>query len=361
MAVNYSLDAPKYMTIFSPLQALVASSKLMKNIDEPTIHPLITCVIEKLVNSNQEKDELEHFVKTQDDPEIKQKHHTAECVTKGLNSVMLKIIQRAHPTPLVKSLFDVLLKSRQNPQWPEQKLMKTNSLSAKCILRSLKKIPENLQKVDLGELFYAMLVYTQNYQETAQDANAWRIFRGIINEVVKNLNSADIWNSYTDAAQGNTETQVAKWIKAAQMNLHRSMMDSQILPSHSNFGSNTRKGSSNQPNFVHGHQHLLDLIANINRQTRISRVRRLLSEILQYIQMNPSVEIEQFGQFFSNKSYFQKLMNAVNMGDNISDMHSVMSINTRKTNNESQYNYRPNPNNKSYRSINRSGMRKNKY
>jgi hypothetical protein len=361
MAVNYSLDAPKYMTIFSPLQKLIATEKLMNNIEENAIHPMICCVIEKLVNSNQEKDELDQYVKSSGDPEIQQKHHTAECVTKGLNSIMLKIIQRCHPTLLIKSLFDVLVKSRQNPQWPERKLQKTNSLSAKCILRSIKKIPENLEKMNLSEVFYAMLMYTENFQESSQDANAWKIFRGMINEIVKNLDTANIWNSYTEASNGNTETKVAKWIKAAQMNLQRSMMDSQILPSHSNYGSHPRRNSTHQQNPVHGHQHLLDLIASINRQTRISKVRKLLGEIIKYVQMNPSVDIEHFGTFFSNKTYFQKLMNAINAGDNISDMHSVISTNTRKTNNESSYNYRPNPNNKSYRSINRSGMRKGRH
>ena len=298
------------------------------------------------------------------EPEIEQKRHTAECVTKGLNSIMLKIIQKCEPSMLIKSLFDILIKSRQNMEWPQKKLMKTNSLSAKCILRCLKKIPGNLEKTNLSELFYAMLMYTQNFQESPQDANAWKIFRGIINEIVKSIDSAKIWASYNEASQGNIETQIAKWVKAAQMNLQRSIMDSQILPSHSNFDQNPRVTQNHEMSYVQGHQHLLDLIANINRQTRISKVRKLLGEIVRYAQMNPSLDIEQFGTFFSNQSYFHKLINAINVGeDNISDMHSVISSNTRKTKNESQYNYNQskNPNNRSYRSINRSGVRKNNY
>jgi hypothetical protein len=365
MAVNYSLDAPKYMTIFNPLQALIASSRLMQGIEENEVFELTSCVIEKLVNSNHEKDELDAFVKSSGDPEVEKKRHTAECVTKGLNSIMLKIIQKCHPTMLIKSLFNILIKSRQSTEWPQKKLMKTNSLSAKCILRCFKKIPGNLEKTNLGELFYAMLMYTQNFQESPQDANAWKIFRGLINEIVKNIDSAKIWASYNEVSQGNAETQVAKWIKAAQMNLQRSIIDSQILPSHSNFDHSQRPHHNNhEVSYVHGHQPLLDLIASINRQTRISKVRKLLKEIVRYAQMNPNLDFEQFGTFFSNQSYFHKVMNAISIGeDNISDMHSVISTNTRHTKNESHYNYNQsqNPNNRSYRSINRSGMRKNNY
>lgn len=365
MAVNYSLDAPKYQTIFNPLQALIASSRLMVGIEENVVHALTSCVIEKLVNSNHEKDELEHSIKMGGSPEDQQKHHTAECVTKGLNSIMLKIIQKCHPTMLTKSLFDVLFKSRQHPEWPQKKLMKTNSLSAKCILRGLKKIPNNLEKTNLTELFYCMLMYTQNFTESAQDSNAWKIFRGIINEVIKNTDSAKIWASYNEAANGNTETQVAKWIKAAQMNLQRSVMDSQILPSHSNFEAQSRAPQNLDASYNHGHQYLVDLITSINRQTRKSKVRKLLTEVVNYAKMNPNLDIEQFGALFKNQSYFHKVMNAVHVGeDNMSDMHSVISTNTRQTKNESVYNYNqrnPNPNNRSYRSINKSGMRKGNY
>lgn len=238
-AVNYSLDQPQYSTMLTPLQAFIVCDKLTKSLSEGPLADFIGCIVEKLVNSNQEKDQLEQYLKTMQDVEAEQRRKVAEYVTKALNSIMLKVIQRGDVTFIVKGLAKVLLDSRSHPEWPTKPLTKTNSLAAKCMLRSLKKVPGNLEKISLESLFYSIILYTQNFSETSDDTNAWKVFRAIINELVKNLYQAKIWEGYSQATQGRNETIVSRWINAAQVNLQNNIDNSQILPSQSNFTTNT--------------------------------------------------------------------------------------------------------------------------
>ena len=243
-SVNYSMDQSKYATMLTPLQKFIVTEKLAENLSEEPIVDFIDCLVEKLINSNQDKDQLEQHLKTVQDLEAEQRRTVADYVTKALNSIMLKIIQHADVTYIVKGFSKVLLDSRNHPEWPTKILKKTNSLVSKCILRSIKKIPGNIEKVSLEALFYSIMIYTQNFTETTDDGNAWKIFRAIINELVKNVDQTKIWDGYSQAAQGINEDLVSRWINAELANLQTNIVDNQLLPSQNHFSKNNNHSLS---------------------------------------------------------------------------------------------------------------------
>lgn len=362
--VNYSLDSSNYQTIFVPLQSFIILQDLTVALRDEVIEPFVICIIEKLVNSNQEKDELEQIIKSGvgDSEKAMEQLAVAGSITKLLNSIMLKSISSWPVTGLIKGLGKALYESRESPEWPNKRLIKTNSLASKCVLRSVKKVPGNIQKLNLDELFYYVIMYTQTFEESPEDANSWKIFRSLINELVKSLDHQHVWDCYYRVAQGLQDRHVSKWIKACQINLERSLVESQFLPSQSAFNPgfspapSHRSGRSQPPapKTHRAHAVLVELINKVNRETRRSHVGQLLRDIRDLVKTHRNLDFEPYAQFFSRQKYFDRIANSLTFKDDISDIQSVISTNTRRTRQEKPKGLKKSRINQSYKSIHSS-------
>lgn len=337
VGINFQLGISHYMTIFAPLHSLLAIPQIFANVDQATINDLILCSISKLVNSNHEKDQYEALVKSNSNYEAEQNFKISEYVTRSLNSVTLKIIQNCDINLLFQGFFQILNLTRSSGEWPSRKETKTNSLVSKCIIRSFKKIEGNIQKVNPQIAFACIISYTDFFPESGDDQHAWRAFRSLVNELIKTFPTEVIQEAYYSVVGQNNEKIVSEWIRASVQNLQKEALPN-VNPSHN------VSGIQNQQSFMSTgvdpvHQRIMELIQIVNRETRMSRTNKYLKEILMLVENNRHISFDQYSKCFIKQKLFDKVYNSLYMNDNFSDVHSVISTNTRKTKMESTYNY----------------------
>lgn len=233
-SINYNLDQDNYATMFGPLITLVNNNQIINSVIPEVLTFFIQCIVDKLVSSNQDKEQTDIYLKQMYNEEIEMQKIVATYVTKSLNSIMLKVINKSDPNLIVKTLFDIIFNCRSNNLWPEKKLMKTTSLAAKCILRCIQKVEGNMELISLEELFYGIVVYSQNFNETKEDSNIWKIFRNLINDVVKSFEISKVWSSYNETCQGFNDQFLSRAINAAEANLKKSLIESYYSQSQNN-------------------------------------------------------------------------------------------------------------------------------
>jgi hypothetical protein len=236
--------------MFNPLIILVNNNQILGSVIPEVLTLFVQCIVDKLVSSNQEKEQNEIYLKQMYNEEVEMQKAVATYVTKSLNSIMLKVINKSDPNLIVKTLFEIIFNCRSNNLWPDKKLMKTTSLSAKCILRCIQKVEGNMELISLEELFYGIVVYSQNFNETKEDSNIWKIFRNLINEVVKSFEISKIWSSYNETCQGSNEQFLSRAIHAAEANLRKSMMESYYSQSQSNLNVKNKSAIQNSGMFT---------------------------------------------------------------------------------------------------------------
>ena len=362
MGINFQLGISHYMTIFAPLHSVLLIPEIFSQIDQVTVSDLINCVITKLVNSNNEKDQFESLVKNNPTYEAEQNFKIAEYVTRSLNSVTLKIIQKCDINFLLQGFFQILSLTRGSPDWPERKETKTNSLASKCIIRSFRKIEGNINKIDPRVAFACIISYTDFFPESTEDQHAWRAFRSLINELIKINPTEVIYDAYTAVVGNNNESIVSGWMRSSIQNLQKAENPSISVNSPHNVSGMQNQTSfvSNGPDMVH--QQIMELIQMVNRETRMSRTNKYLKEILVLVENNRHINFEQYGKAFVKQKLFEKICNSLYYNDNFSDVHSVISTNTRKTKMESTYNYGQKlKESKSIKSFNKSPRRTKRY
>jgi hypothetical protein len=328
------------------------------------------------VITNQEKEELEAEFKFYNNSEVEMNLKTAQYVTKSLNSITLKLVQKCEINSLLKSLFGVLDISRGDPQWPSKTSTKSNSLSAKCIIRSFKKIEGNVPKLIPQECFNCVISYTSKYEETHDDLNSWKACRLLVNEIIKNFPEEVIYRSYEMVAHDKENT-VLKWINSGYQSLRKSESQASFYnpqgnnhlqpPSHhksSTFSNNEIQGRPSTQVMIDDPVHLriIDLIKLANKETRMAKVNSLLREIIKVLEMNKHINFELYEGMFVKQKYFKKIYNHLYMNDNISDVQSIMSSNTKHSRLDSSYMYNQRGDDTmSIRSINKSPHRQRKF
>ena len=360
--INFQLGISHYMTIFSPFHSFLMIPQIFSQIEQQVVSEMITCVIVKLVNSNNEKDTFETLIKSNPSHEAEQNFKISEYVTRSLNSVTLKIIQNCEINFLLQGLFQILTITRASPDWPSRKETKTNSLAAKCINRSFKKIEGNIQRIDPQIAFACIISYTDFFVESSEDQHAWRAFRSLINELIKALPTEVIFDAYSSVVGQKNETIVSGWMRTSIQNLQK------VDPVNISVNSpHNISGIHNQQSFVSNgadmvHQRIMELIQMVNRETRMSRTNKFLKEILILVENNRHINFEQYGKAFIKQKLFDKLCNSLYHNDNFSEVHSVISTNTRKTKMDSTY-YHPRKlkDSKSIKSFNKSPQRTKRY
>jgi hypothetical protein len=363
VGINFQLGISHYMTIFAPLHNLLAIPQIFVNVDQATINDLIMCSITKLVNSNHEKDQYEGIIKSNPTHEAEQNFKISEYVTRSLNSVTLKIIQNCDINLLLQGFFQILNMTRGSPEWPSRKETKTNSLVSKCIIRSFKKIEGNIMKVNPQIAFACIISYTDFFQESSDDQHAWRAFRSLINEIIKAFPVDLVYEGYSAVVGGNNEQTVSAWLRASIQNHQKDAPNQNMNTSHNISGIQGQQ-SFMSSNVDPVHQRIMELIQIVNTETRMSRTNKYLKDILLLVENNRHINFDQYGKFFLKQKLFEKVYNSLYMNDNFSDVHSVISTNTRKTKMESTYNYGSKlKESKSKKSFNKSPRRtkRNKY
>ena len=361
--INFQLGISHYMTIFTPLHSMLIIPDAFMHVDQITINNLISCAINKLVNSNQEKDEYDSKMKENPEYETEQNFKIAEYVTRSLNSVTLKIIQKCEINLMLQGLFQILLLTRESPEWPNRRQIKANSLASKCVLRSFTKIEGNIQKINPQIAIFCILSYTEQYQQSQEDQHAWKAFQTLVNELVKILPPEVIYGTYNNIVGHSKEKIISKWIKAAFSNLKKSESHLNIpgqdvsINQSSYFSTNDRNYKSvvseERTNPVH--ERIMEIIQLVNRETRVSKINKFLKQIRMLIDNNRHLNFENYSKCFVKQKYFDKIYNSLYMNDNMSDIQSVISTNTRKTKMESTYNYNQRGvDTRSIRSINKS-------
>lgn len=377
--INFRLEVSHYATIFKPFNSLINVPNIFTRVEQATVNSLIFCVIQKLVLANQEKEDLAG--NNDQSPEL----NTAHNVTKWLNSITLKIIQKCEVKLLIQGLSGVLIDTRASEDWGVKSLVKANSLAAKCIIRSIKKVEGNLLKLEPKIAFYCMFVYIHEYgfQQTQEDAHAWKAFRTLVNEMARAFPRDRIWTAYRSVFSNVPDGLVAGWLSScfgpsdpgmsshytSSQNLHavnnsrsRKNLHSQSVLSQTQYGNLNHNASQaqlniNTPELAEVHGQIMELIQVVNRETRVSHVNRWLKQIFRLVDANREINFEQYAQFFIKQRYFDKIYRSLFPQDNMSDMKSVLSTNTRPP--ESTYNY--NPKARSIRSTNKSPARSRKH
>ena len=377
--INFRLDVSHYGTIFKPFNELINISNIFTRVEQATVNALIFCVIQKLVLANQEKEDLAGNTEQVSDL------NTAHNVTKWLNSITLKIIQKCEVKLLIQGLSGVLIDTRASEEWGIKSLVKANSLAAKCIIRSIKKVEGNLQKLEPKIAFYCMYVYIHDYgfQQTQEDAHSWKAFRTLVNEMSRAFPRDRVWNAYRSVFANVPDGLVAGWLSScygpndptinshysSTQNLHsmnngvsRKNLHSQSVLSQTQYGQPNHNASQAQlnittPELAEVHAKIMDLIQAVNVETRVSHVNRWLKQIFRLFNANRTINFEQYSRFFVRQKYFEKIYRSLYPQDNLSDMKSVLSTNVRPP--ESTYNY--NPNARSIRSTNKSPARSRKH
>lgn len=268
--INYDLDRAAYDLIFVPLQLLFNVRDFLWSLQGKTLNALVNHVVFRLVASNEEKS----YNMSQNDEE---KVVLTEFMIKFWNSLMLRIIDKSEHNALIASLFATVMDLDIESGDPVH--VGVFNLSMRCLSKVSKNIKNTIGMVNASLVFTLIHSYIMRFGINNPDSLGSKTVKSLVHELVTNTGFNDIWNSYDKAFPTENEQAVQRLIRTSQDKI---------------VGAR-----------------LVEMIQNCEARGTEQSAYELVDFFLQMRGFIPSLDIQNYGEYFQDPGFFELVVNSV--------------------------------------------------